>query len=392
MIRKNGIIGHPQTKSPLSDRIKICFIIGTLEIGGAEKQLYLLIKNLNKEMFDVFLIALRDGRMRKDFQEITKLYILKKRFKFDLTILFNLIRIIKKEKPDVLHTFMFTSNTWGRLAGIFCKVPVIIASERSADLWKRWYHNLIDKILFRFTDRIICNSNEVKNIYIKRINGEKKKFEVIYNGIEIEKYETIKQNLILKDAFGIKNQKIILTGGRLSFEKNLEKFLHVAKIVKEKFKNVKFLIVGEGDQKVKLKKLAKNLNIQDDVIFTGYRDDLPELIKISDIVVLISLWEGMPNLIIEGMLCKKPVICTKIGGGKEIIKDGENGFLIDPKNQKEIVEKILFLLNNEEKSKIFGQNGYNYAKKTFSLEKMIESYQNLFIEVLKEKKNVKIYS
>ncbi|MCM8810759.1 MAG: glycosyltransferase family 4 protein, partial [Candidatus Omnitrophica bacterium] len=209
---------------------------------------------------------------------------------------------------------------------------------------------------------------------------------------EIEKYETIKQNLILKDAFGIKNQKIILTGGRLSFEKNLEKFLNVAKIVKEKFKNVKFLIVGEGDQKVKLKKLAKNLNIQDDVIFTGYRDDLPELIKISDIVVLISLWEGMPNLIIEGMLCKKPVICTKIGGGKEIIKDGENGFLIDPKNQKEIVEKILFLLNNEEKSKIFGQNGYNYAKKTFSLEKMIESYQNLFIEVLKEKKNVKIYS
>lgn len=324
--------------------------------------------------------------MKKDFEEITNLYILKKKFKFDLAILFNLIKIIKKEKPDILHTFMFTSNTWGRLAGIICKVPVIIASERSADLWKRWYHNLIDKFLLKFTKKIICNSEEVKNIYIKRIDGEKEKFEVIYNGLEIEKYEEIKEEAKLKNEFGIKDEKIILTGGRLSFEKNLKRFLFIAKKIRKGFGNIKFLIVGEGEEKEELEKLTENLNMKDCVIFTGYRSDLPKLLKLSDIVVLISLWEGMPNLIIEGMLCKKPVICTKIGGGKEIIKDGENGFLVDPKDEKEIVEKILFLLKNEEKCKIMGEKGYNYAKRIFSLDKMVENYQNLYLNLWRNKK------
>ncbi|MCM8786232.1 MAG: glycosyltransferase [Candidatus Omnitrophica bacterium] len=392
MIKKNGITGQDRIESHLSEKIKICYIIGTLEVGGAEKQLYLLIKNLDKERFKPFLIALRDGRMRKDFEEITNLYLLKKRFKFDLAILLGLIRIIKKEKPDILHTFMFTSNTWGRLAGIICKIPVIIASERSADLWKKWYHNLIDRFLLKFTKKIICNSEEVKNIYIKRIDGKNRKFEVIYNGIEIEKYEKIKESVKLKEEFGIKNEKIILTGGRLSFEKNLKRFLFVAKKIKGDFENVKFLIVGEGEEKERLKKLAENLNIKDSVIFTGYRNDLPELIKISDTVVLISLWEGMPNLIIEGMTCKKPVICTKIGGGKEIIKDGENGFLVDPDDEEEIKEKILFLLKNDEKCKIMGEKGYNFAKKTFSLKNMVENYQNLYIKLLGKGINVKIYT
>ncbi|MCM8805094.1 MAG: glycosyltransferase [Candidatus Omnitrophica bacterium] len=383
MIKKNGITGQDRIKSHLLEKIKICYIIGTLEVGGAEKQLYLLIKNLDKERFKPFLISLRDGRMKKDFEEITNLYLLKKKFKFDLAILLGLIRIIKKEKPDILHTFMFTSNTWGRLVGIICKIPVIIASERSVDLWKKWYHKLIDRFLLKFTDKIICNSEEVKNIYLKKTKGDRRKFLVIYNGIEIEEYEKIKENYRLKEEFGIKNEKIILTGGRLSFEKNLETFLYVAKKVKERFSYVKFFIVGEGEEEERLKKLAENLNIKDSVIFTGYRNDLPELIKISDIVVLISLWEGMPNLIIEGMICKKPVICTKIGGGKEIIKDGENGFLVDPDDEEVIKEKILFLLKNDEKCKIMGEKGYNFAKKTFSLKNMVENYQNLYIELLK---------
>ncbi|HOK55980.1 MAG TPA: glycosyltransferase [bacterium] len=392
MIKKSGITGLDRTKFPQLNKIKIAYVIGTLKVGGAEKQLYLLIKNLNKEKFEPFLIALRGGRMEEDFKKITNLYILNKRFKFDILILFNLINILRKEKPDILHTFMFTSNTWGRLAGILSGIPLIIASERSADLWKKWYHILIDKILLRFTDKIICNSEEVKKIYIQKIDGEKEKFEVIYNGIEIEKYEKLQEKIELKKNFGIKNEKIILTGGRLSFEKNLDTFLYIANDIKKEIKEVKFIIVGEGDEKENLFKLTEKLDLKKDVIFTGYREDLPDLIKISDIVVLISLWEGMPNLVIEGMLCKKPVICTEIGGGKEIIEDGKNGFLVNPKNKKEIKEKILLLLKNDMICKTIGEAGYNYAKKKFLLEKMVENYENLYLKFLKRGENEQIYS
>jgi glycosyltransferase involved in cell wall biosynthesis len=388
MIRKNGITGQAKIESPQSDKIKIVYVIGTLEIGGAEKQLYLLIKNLNRKKFETFLIALRSGRMEKDFKKITTLYILKKKFKFDILILFRLIKILKKEKPQILHTFMFTSNTWGRLAGILCRVPFIIASERSADLWKKWYHILIDKILLKFTDKIVCNSEEVRKIYFKKIDGKEEKFEVIYNGIEIEKYEKLKENPELKNELKIKNEKIILTGGRLSFEKNLETFLYIAKNVKKEFSEVKFIIVGEGEEKEKLLKLTDKLDLKNDVIFTGYRSDLPQLIKISDIIVLISLWEGMPNLIIEGMLCKKPVICTEIGGGREIIKDRETGFLVNPKDIQKIVERILTLLKNPEIFEKMGEKGYNFIKENFSLERMIQNYENLYLKIFE---NGKIY-
>ena len=382
MIEKNGITGLVKTESPQSDKIKIAYVIGTLQIGGAEKQLYLLIKNLDRKKFEPFLIALRSGRMEEDFKRIVPLYILQKKFKFDIFILFHLIKIIKKEKPQILHTFMFTSNTWGRLAGIFCRVPFIIASERSADLWKKWYHILIDKILFKFTNKIVCNSEEVKKIYLRKIDGKEEKFKVIYNGIEVEKYENLKVKDELKNELKIKNEKIILTGGRLSFEKNLETFLYIAKDVKKDFQEVKFIIVGEGKEKKKLLKLTEKLNLKDDVIFTGYRNDLPELIKISDIVVLISLWEGMPNLIIEGMLCKKPVICSEIGGGKEIVKDGETGFLVNPKNKQQIKEKIIFLLKKPEICKKIGEKGYCYIKEKFSLEKMVKNYEELYLKIM----------
>ena len=320
--------------------------------------------------------------MKEDFKKITTLYILQKKFKFDIFILFHLIKILKKEKPDILHTFMFTSNTWGRIAGIFCKIPIIITSERSVDLWKKWYHILIDRILLRFTDKIVCNSQEVRKIYFQKIDGKKKKFEVIYNGVEVEKYEKLKENSKIKDELKIEKEKIILTGGRLSFEKNLETFLYIAKDVKKEFSEIKFIIVGEGKEKSKLLKLVEKLNLKKDVIFTGYRDNLPELIKISDIVVLISLWEGLPNLIIEGMLCKKPVICSNVGGGKEIIKDGETGFLVNPKDIKEITKKIIFLLNRPDICKNLGENGYNYVKEKFSLEKMIKNYEELYLKIL----------
>lgn len=370
--------GQKETKFHQSKKVKICYIIGTLEVGGAERQLYLLIKNLNKEKFEPFLISFRGGRMKGKFEKITRVYFADKRFKLDFFLIFRLIKIIRKERPHILHTFMFTSNTWGRIAGIICRIPVIIASERSADLWKKWYHIMIDRFLFNFTDRIVCNSEEIKKIYLERLKGNENKFVVIYNGLEIERYEGLFENEEIKKGFGIKEEKIVITGGRLSFEKNLETFLFAAKKVKDRYERVKFLIIGEGREKDKLLKMTKELNLENDVIFTGYREDLPELIKISEIVVLTSLWEGMPNLILEGMICKKPVICTKFGGAKEIIKDGENGFLVEPKNVEDIAHKILFLLKNGETARDMGEKGYKFVKERFSLEKMVESYEKLY--------------
>ncbi|OQX87041.1 MAG: hypothetical protein B6D55_04495 [Candidatus Omnitrophica bacterium 4484_70.2] len=358
---------------------KICFVIGTLVPGGAEKQLYYLIKYLDRKKFQPVLIALRSGGMENDFREIVKIKVIGKRWKIDPFFFFSLVHSIKEEKVDILHSFMFTSNTWGRFCGILLKIPVIVASERSMDLWKKWYHFKIDKILGNFTKKIICVSEEVKNYYWKRTKLPENKFAVIENGINLEEIERVEYREELREEFGIKEEDfVILTGGRLCKEKSIDVLLTVVPELKNEIKNLKILIVGEGEEKRNLMEIVKKLKTENSVVFTGFRKDILSIIKISDIVVLTSKWEGMPNLILEGMALGKSVISTDIGGSKEIIENGVNGFLLKYGDKKTLVDKILYLYKNHEVRKKMGEEGYKIVKKRFNLFEKIKEYEKIY--------------
>lgn len=355
--------------------IKICYIIGTLETGGTEKQLYLLIKNLDKEKFCTTVVSLRDGRMRNDFEKITKLYVLKKRWKFDLKILFDLVRIMKKGRFDIVHSFLFTSNTWGRIAGICAGVPVIIASERSIDLWKKPIHIFVDIVLGYFTDKIVCNSFTVKKHYERKLKKVAKKLIVIRNGIELKQ---------LPDSIetGEKKEKIVFTASRLSPEKGIVYLIYAAKKILEKRKDIKFLIAGDGELRQKLENLANEYKISNNVIFLGYQENVQQFICVSDVVVLTSLWEGLPNILLEAMAMKKPVVATNVGGTAEIVKDGENGFLVEPCDVAGIAEKIEKLIDDENLSKSMGEKGYEFVRGNFDLSLMVLAYEKLYQELI----------
>ena len=358
---------------------KICYVIGTLKVGGAEKQLYYLVKNLDKNKFSPTIIALRGGILEPDFKKICKLKIIGKKFKIDPFSFLKLIFIIREEKTDILHTYMFTANTWGRLAGIICKIPVKIVSERSVDLWKKNYHFLIDKILGKFTDKIICVSEEVRNHYLKKTKLPSDKFIVIENGVDLQEIEKIKEKKEIKEEFGIQNDDfVILTGGRLCKEKSIDFFLSIVPELKKQITNLKILIAGEGEEKENLLNITKYLKLEDNVIFTGYRRDILSIIKISDLVVLTSKWEGMPNLILEGMALKKAVISTNVGGCKEIIQNNVNGFLIEYGDKKHLIEKILFLYKNSGEREKMGESGYKIVKEKFDLIVKIKEYEKIY--------------
>ncbi|HNS32465.1 MAG TPA: glycosyltransferase [bacterium] len=361
--------------------VKICYVIGTLEVGGAEKQLYLLIRDLNKKKFEPVLIALRDGRMRQDFEKIVKLHVIGKKWKIDIVFLLKLIQIMRLERPHILHASMFTSNLWGRLAACINRVPVIIASELSMDLWKTSFHLFFDRILAWFTRKIICNSQEVERRYRKSLGRYGCKLSVIYNGIDIAFYDSVEDKQAVRGELGISREKVILTGGRLCAEKGLDYFLKAASIVVKVTADVKFLIVGEGDKKKSLLEMAEKLELNEHVVFTGYRKDLPDIIKISDVVVLSSLWEGMPNLLIEAMALRKPVIGTNVGGTIEIVKDGETGFLVPAKDPEMLAGAMLCLLKDKVLRERMGNKGYEFVKEKLSLQKMVKKYEELYEEL-----------
>jgi len=361
--------------------IKICYVIGTLEIGGAEKQLLKLVENIDKKIFSPVVIALRGGALKEEFEKAVKLVVIGKRWKIDPFFFFKLILVIKKEKPDILHTFMFTSNTWGRLAGLLSCTPVIISSERCVDIWKKWYHKLIDKFLLLFTKKVVANSSSVKNFYIKTEKIPDDKIEVIYNGIDIKQFENISYSKEKKEEFNIEKAEFIIgTGGRFTEQKGfiylIEAIPEVLKIIPECF----FIFVGDGPLRRNFEKVVEKLNIKYKAAFTGYRKDILEIFSICDLIVVRSLFEGMPNVILEAMTLKKPVIGTNIPEIKELISDGENGLLVPVRNSKSIVDAIILLLKNQSSREKMGKKGYEIVKEKFSLEVMVKKYEKLYIK------------
>jgi len=357
------------------NKIKVCFIIGTLEVGGTEKQLYLLLKNMDKSKFSPFVISLRDGRMRNDFQQISTLYILNKKYKFDVTSFLTLVKVILKEKPDIVHTFLFTSNTWGRLAAILTGVPVIIASERSMDIWKKKFHFFIDTVLGFFTDAIICNSIVVKEFYEKKLGPVSRKLTVIRNGIEWQQFN-------IENQAHPKNEKIIFTASRLAPEKGIEYLIQAIKILSARMNNMKLLVAGEGPLKTRLEYLVEQQGIKEIVTFLGYQENVSKYISQADVVVLPSLWEGLPNILLEAMAMKKPVVATAVGGTKEIVRDGENGFLVRPKDAKALAEAIQKILQDINLAINFGESGYRFVRENFDLFLMVSSYEKLYQKLL----------
>ncbi len=307
-----------------------------------------------------------------------------KKFKIDPIFFLKLVFILRKRKPDILHTFMFTSNTWGRLASLFVKIPFIFSSERCVDLWKKWYHKLIDRFFLLFTDKVIVNSIAVKEFYKKIENILEEKIEVIYNGVDFENIEKISVEIDKKrKELKLEKSKFVVgTGGRFTEQKGFIYLLMAIPEVLKYFPECFFIFVGDGPLRKNFEEIVNRYNIKNNVIFTGYRKDILEILSLCDIIVVPSLFEGMPNIVLEAMTLKKPVIATDIPEMRELIIDGINGLLVPVKNYEKISEKVIYLLKNPEISKKMGENGYNYVKEKFSLEKMVKNYENLYLKIL----------
>jgi glycosyltransferase involved in cell wall biosynthesis len=366
-------------------KIKICYVIGTLDIGGAEKQLLMLSRGLDKQKFSSVVISLRNGGpLKKDF-EISGIKVIEagKKFKIDILFFFRLLKIIKKERPEILHTFMFTSNTWGRVAGILSNVPVIISSERCVDIFKKCHHRLIDRILLLFTKTIVANSQAVKTFYQKTEGIPESKIKVICNGIEIKnsgnKGEEAKINIEKKKELDLEKAGYVIgCGGRFTKQKGFIYLIKAIPLILKYFPQAYFIFAGDGLLKDVFKKTTIDLGIEKNIIFTGYRKDIANIFAVCDIISVPSLFEGMPNVVLEAMALSKPVVGTDIPEIAELVKNGKNGFLVPVKNSISLAEKIIYLLENPSLCKKMGEEGFRLAKEKFSSEKMIKNYEILY--------------
>ena len=323
--------------------------LGGSSIHGPTRLFSWWIPRFDKSRYNVSLCCLREKDKAGEYLEKENIKVMYLgRGKFDPLTLMDLIKIIKDNKINILHLHGYGSTTFGRIAAILIGIPCIV-HEHMFDKGIPFYQKWMDCFLGRITNHAIAVSESVKDFLVDYRAIPAKNVRVIYNGVPLEIFR--EGNAIMKDWKSSLNipesHKLVAVIGRLHPIKGHRYFLEAAKQILSKYKDVTFLVVGDGDLLSALQEQSRNLGITANVIFMGYCDDVPSLLHEIDIEVISSLSEGVPLTLFEAITAGCAVIASDVGGLGEVIKDGESGFLVPSKNPKALAERILLLLNDK---------------------------------------------
>lgn len=299
--------------------------------------------------------------------------------------LLKIISFFKKEKFDILHSYLFHANIIGRVFGRIAGIPIIISSIRVCEKGRR-SHLWMDRITNWMVDIEICVSKEVKNFTIEKAGIPEHKLKIVENGITDSFLDAVtscrNKKEEIKGKLGLDNSLIVGTIARLSRQKGIEYLIKTVKIVISKFPDITFIIAGKKLCREKLVDLSIELGISDKVKFLGFIKDIPKLLSVIDIFVLPSLWEGMPNVVLEAMAAEKPVIATDTGGSKDIIDNNINGVLVEPKNSEALAEAILKLLKNPDERERLGKAAEQRVKEKFPIDRMVSKTEQIYTQLL----------
>ncbi|MCL0067881.1 glycosyltransferase [Peptococcaceae bacterium] len=379
------------------NKITVMHLIPYYIVGGAEKLTFEITSKMDKAKFNVFVCSIWSKEdddielsIRSDLQkqEVRTLSLNKfprkqkgknvLRAKIILGIL-KLAKILTENKVDILHTHCFSPIY--QLAACMSRVAVTFSTIHNT----AGYSSYWEKVFKHFTTKYIAVSEQVKKYAIDDLQIPPDKVELIYNGIDLQRFMKNKidrENKLAKLRIDA-DKKIITNIGCVTEAKGQIYLIKAAKIVLKEFPDVHFLIVGDDktNEKTaqKLKDMIRAEGLSDYITFTGIRQDVPEILAITDIFVFPSLWEGFALVVLEAIAAEVPIVATDVGIIREVLIDKENGLIVPPKDAEALAKSIKFMLKNPEKAREMGIKG----KKTvgrFSIENTVQRYEELYLK------------
>ncbi len=392
---------------------KIIYLIPSLGVGGAERQLINLINYLSKpltlkkhEEFEILLVCFNHKTFSNDFylsQLANNIRIIdlsegvgfkllikelrknKKYFWLGKNLIHynRLEELVALEKPQILHAWLDTPSICGAIAGISNKVPNIIISTRSLNpsnfLSNRFYRKSVYQALSNYKQITFLNNSNAGAISYEKWLGLKKGYvKVIYNGFEIESLKTLHSNLIQKS----KSSKIIIGGVmRFNYEKNLDLWIKVAKNLSEKSDLVNFVIIGDGPELSRVRRLIKKLELTKFIQLFKPTNNIYSHMSKFDVLLLTSRIEGLPNVLIEAQLLGIPVVSTNCGGAIETFIDSSSGILVDNYNPKLIADTLFLLVSDREVLSRYSVNATEQAAQRFNIDTIAQQYVNIYNKI-----------
>ena len=371
----------------------LLMMIDSLRCGGAEKQFIEIVNRINRDKFDISVCLTTDTGILLKYLNRKKLVhfiSIRKKTPWDFfKILIQVRKILKKTKPDVVHCWLSYSNLLSQLASIKHHSYKMVAGIRcSPKFYKQ--QNLFTQVIKRFifdwpnkkSDIILANSQNVLNELIKMGYPHDKSF-FIPNGIDCRHISnaaafTRFENL---DAF-MQDNITLVTAGRLEKQKGFKYLFSAIKSLVYLYPKLKLLVIGEGRLRENLENKIKGLNLENNIHLIGFREDIHCIMKAADIFVLPSIFEGMPNVVMEAMALGKPIVASSVDGTKELIKHKKTGWLVPPRDPNALAEAITILLKNPELKSKLANNAKREINNTYNIKKITAKYEALYEKLL----------
>lgn len=361
--------------------------------GGAAEHVFCIAKGIDRSKFDLTVIMPEDnGNVNVSDLRGRRIRVVSFNVfnRFSLKEFLNLRDFIRRGNFNIIHFHGTRAALFGRLAAILIwRRPKILYTIHGfhvvhyRNLLKKTFLLLLERILNLFTDVIVCVSHSDRESVIKMGLARNDKVKIIWNGIDIERFRNVSLDKnVKKNELRIPPNAFLLTMiGRLHPQKDYFTLISAFKLLQRELSNFYLLIVGDGPIREELKNYAKDLGLNDKIIFAGTRRDIPEILAVTDIFVLSTLWEGLPIVLLEAMAAAKPVIASDVCGNREVVMNRETGILVPSRDPEMLAQVVIRLTKNRQMAKKMGQKGQIRAQKNFTLEEMVQKIVNLYLEL-----------
>jgi len=363
-------------------RLKVLLVTVGLGVGGTETQILELASRLDRNRFDVLVCGLKKDHAVAEELRVRGIRVstLDGSGKGDFRVLYRLARLIRAERPDIVHAFLGFANLAASLVGRLLCVPVVIWSYRDVEVWKTKAHWLADRMGARWAEAITCCSDAVREFVLARLNGQASKLITIHNGINLDAFSS--PGVVSRSELKLRDDGFVIgTVSRLDEPKKgltvlLRALADMAK--RDGLPPWQCLLVGDGPARQRLRSLTAKLGLAEQVVFAGMRRDVARVLPAMDVFVCPSLYEGFGIAIVEAMAAGRPIIASAVGGIPEIVVDRDTGLLVPPGDAAALADAMVALLTHRDQARVMGMRGRERAREKFSIETTIQRHQHMY--------------
>jgi sugar transferase (PEP-CTERM/EpsH1 system associated) len=365
----------------MKKRIHVQHVVLSLQPGGLENGVVNVVNRLSSDRFQSSICCLKHaGEFAARLSVGTSVYEMGSQGGINPWLPFRLARLFRKTRPDIVHTRNAESFYYGFLGAKLAGIRCVVHSEHGRAFDDRAIRFRVQRWFSAHTQAVCAVSERLKRDLAVNIRIPEQSIQVLYNGVDLERFSsgdraTVRRQMGLGEA-----EVVIGSVGRLVPVKNYPLLLRaVAALGRE---NVLTVLVGAGPQRAALEALAKSLGIDHRVRFLGHRDDITSLLAAMDIFALPSISEGMSNTLLEAMAVGVASVASDVGGNPEIVSHGREGYLFASGDEVALAGYLQRLCADADLRRSFGETGRARVKRDFSMQAMIQRYENLYMATL----------